>query len=294
MAKRTCLILLLLGFLGACAATFIPGAATRLSSYWTATVAPHSAASHARVSTARPGMPIQSKNDTASRVLQTPPWDALYRTTAARRAHERKSASMAIPSWQRLLAQSAPKARELFETGLAFLRDGRYTEARLTFQNIIRDYPGDKAVALAYWARGLSFYREGGEENLLLAMDQFMSYSIFFPADRGPADLAEAAQTNIAVIASQAMDSARTEAEKIEAAQNGLRALNYLVVNCPYSPAIPAAEGQIMDLESYLSTVSPQRLVFTGLVVKANKMSDISNAYTTFVIRAARVNEISK
>ncbi len=105
------------------------------------------------------------------------------------------------------------------------MRNGGYVEARLAFWTLIRTYPGDKAEPLAYWAIGLSLYKEGGEENLTMALDQFVNWLIFFPGEKDLEDLAEAAQINVAVIALEMMNSAPSEKEIITAAKISAQAL---------------------------------------------------------------------
>lgn len=193
-------------------------------------------------------------------LLTNTPWAILPKTTEGRRPRALNPAKP-IPPWQRLLDESSPKARELFETGLAYLRIGRYVESRLAFQTLVRTYPDDKAQPLGYSALALSFCKEGGDENLLLALEDFRNYLLFFPSDPNLENLAEAAQTNIGVIWRELMSSTLTEDIKLNSARTSLQALTQFLNGYPRSQNASSAQAQLAQIEQYLASVPPKAIV---------------------------------
>jgi TolA-binding protein len=255
MTTRARVFLLILGLLATGVLIFLPWIADNLAAYKTNRAAGKNATfadSLSHLNRASSRIPIPSKNASMHRSPPMPPWDILGRATAHRRMYAVKPASIKVPAWQGVLAQSGPKTRELFETGMSYLRNGRYVEARLAFQTLVRTYPGDKAQALAYWAMGLSFYKEGGDANLLMASDQLRNFLIFFPGEPGLEDLAEAAQMNIAVIETEMMDYAQSEKQKINAAKITSQALTQFLKAYPDSLEAPAAQIHLVEIQWYL------------------------------------------
>ena len=175
-----------------------------------------------------------------------------------------------MPFWQRLLDESSPQARELFETGLAYLRSGKYGEARLSFQTLVRAYSGDKAEPLGYWAIALSHYREGGDENLLLALDDFRNYLLFFPNDPNLQELAEAAQIDTTVIYRELMDSSLTEETKLGATRTSLQALTQFLNGYPNSPSSDLAKTQVAQIKQFLPAGSAPTIVLRMMRVFPN------------------------
>lgn len=138
---------------------------------------------------------------------------------------------------------------------MRYLRNGGYLESRLAFQTLVRTYPEDRAVPLGYWALGLSYYKKGGKENLLLALDNFRNYLLFFPGEKDLEALAEAAQINVAVIEMELMNSARIDKDKFSAAKITAQALTQFLKGYPDSPQAPAAQFQLEEIQWYLAGV---------------------------------------
>ncbi len=135
---------------------------------------------------------------------------------------------------------------------MRYLRQRGYTESRLAFQTLIRTFPGDSAEPLAYWAMGLSYCKEGGEENLLLAADYYLNWLIFFPGEKDLEDLAEAALINVALIESERINAAQSEKDKFAATQFSAHALAQFLKGYPESPLVPAAQSRLEELQRYL------------------------------------------
>jgi hypothetical protein len=251
-------VLLILGCFAAAMAPLIPGIADKLSSPRTQMLTvkrtPGAEVLH-RADLRTSGVATDSWNASQAPSPSAPPYDILRGSTTNKSGPVARSVSLKTPDWQEFLNKSNPKARELFETGMAYLRSGRYTESRLAFQTLIRTFPGDKAEPLAYWTMGLSFCREGGYENFQLAMDQFINWLIFFPAEGGLEDLAQAAHVNATVLGMELMDTAPDEKGKIWAAKMTAQALTQFLKGYPGSIGASDAQSNLAELQKYLSSV---------------------------------------
>jgi len=160
-----------------------------------------------------------------------------------------------IPAIQKHQFNAAPEVVALFENGLRFLRNGEYLKARLAFTTIIRSYPVCALEAPAYLAIGISWYREGGLEPLMLAADQFRSYLIFFGNDRDLQDFAEVAQIDLAVTELQLMQYAATEEDRLAEAQIAAKALQAYLEKWPAGMHARAARTSLKEVENYLAIV---------------------------------------
>ena len=158
-----------------------------------------------------------------------------------------------IPSIQEFVFNSDPKVSAMFEDGLNYMGSGKFLEARLAFQTIIRSYPGCPLEAPAYFALGVSFYREGGTENLLIAADQFRNFMIFFPREPEFEEFRKAAQIDVALIESQLMQSAQSDKDKLIAAQAAAKAFSSFLLKWPNDPQAPAAGVSLRELQGFLS-----------------------------------------
>ena len=73
----------------------------------------------------------------------------------------------------RIMGQSDPRAWYLLEKAVRSTRRGLYAEARGELEELLTSFPDDKSAPLARWVIGLTYYREGGQENLRKATDTF-------------------------------------------------------------------------------------------------------------------------
>lgn len=245
MSSRTRIAAVILGLIAAGAICLRRGAENRNL--------PRAAADSARDKTvlkdptgpwnpAEPNAPGAAANAAAIGFRHAVPWPMLRRATVNRRQVARPSLSVQTPPWRRVLAESATQARSIFEAGMNYLRDGEFMKARLAFQTIIRSFPGDKAEAPAYWAVALSYYREGGLENLMLASDQLRNYLIFFPDEKGLEGFAEAAQIDIAIVEREIMRMSGDDRERMMiAAYASFQAVEAFLKKYPNSPRAAAA-----------------------------------------------------
>lgn len=135
---------------------------------------------------------------------------------------------------------SDPGIRSLFDQGLEFIQRGEFNEARQTFQSITGFHPIDrKDLPPAYWAVALTYFEEGGSENLEKAAVRLKDFLAIF--EDAPDDLAESAQIDLAVIRLEQMRSAATDIDRIAAAKSAADALEAYVERWPDSQQAYAA-----------------------------------------------------
>ncbi len=76
-----------------------------------------------------------------------------------------------------------PPDNTLYETGMEYLKQRQYINARLAYQTLISTYPESRLHAPALLAIADSFNEEGGTENLIQALEKYRDFVFFFPAD---------------------------------------------------------------------------------------------------------------
>ncbi|MGE0461453.1 MAG: outer membrane protein assembly factor BamD [Vicinamibacterales bacterium] len=69
----------------------------------------------------------------------------------------------------------------LFERGQAAFKDGKWTDAREYFRNIVDNYPQSPFRPDAKLALGDTYLTQKGIENLLLAANEFREFQTFYP-----------------------------------------------------------------------------------------------------------------
>jgi hypothetical protein len=158
-----------------------------------------------------------------------------------------------IPYLQEALAESPQKIKGLFAVGLAKMRMRKFVEARLAFQTLIRLSTECKLAAPAYLAVGVSYALEGGEENLMLAADEFKNYMIFFPPNEGVPELFQAAQIDLATVEIQLMQSADGEKGRRTDGTVAVETLTAFLNQWPDNPEAPAARAWLALAQYYLS-----------------------------------------
>ena len=165
MCRRTSIVIVILGLIGACVLyRFRPQR------------------EGVRFPFGSPQPELISKVDQEKSVTPLKDHPALAPLTVGKVTTERtaaKSLAMVRTDLERLSAKwlaaedLEPQGKDLLEEGLRLMRVGSLLEAREAFQLLINTYTESRLVSLAYWAIGLAFYQEGGNENLLEAADQF-------------------------------------------------------------------------------------------------------------------------
>jgi outer membrane protein assembly factor BamD (BamD/ComL family) len=120
-----------------------------------------------------------------------------------------------LPSVKRILSSAHPKARTLFEDGLNSVREGNFTEGRKAFVELSKGYPDDKISARANWAIGLSYYREGGRENLRIASDKLSKFAETYQSDKDLQELVQIAAIDVPVIQFELVSSLYDEIDKL-------------------------------------------------------------------------------
>ncbi len=212
--------------------------------------------------------PKATADGTMPRSPSAAPWDVLRRPTASRAPRAASPAFVPVSAWQDVLAQADPKARDLFETGMNYLDNGSNVESRMAFQTLVRTYSGDKAEPLAYWATALTYYRGGGEENLLLALDQLTNYLDFYPHEAGLEDFVEAARADIMVIWNELRNSASNEEVKMKAAKVTSKAMTQFLRSYPDSPAVYEVRRQLAEIKQYLPVGAQQNMAILNILMR--------------------------
>jgi len=159
-------------------------------------------------------------------------------------------------SMQRIFTESHPRASAMFREGLESLDEGDFSNARRVFQEILANYGWDcnqnKIAASAYWAIGLCYYREGGDDGLSLAGTFFQSFLQTY-SNCQPQELVPAAQIDIAVTYIDRMRLAEKEPARERAARGAATALKTFLEKWPDSPQAYAASLALADVQNYLS-----------------------------------------
>ena len=158
-----------------------------------------------------------------------------------------------LPCLRTALAAASPETKAMLESGLAWMYGGEYLKSRLAFQTIVRSHPGCEIEAPAYLACGISYFMEGGRENLLMAADQFMNYTVFFPSKEGMQELYQAAQVNLALAEVQLMESAANGKDRRTAAEVAAKSLTAFLNEWPDHAQAPAAGAALWQVKALLA-----------------------------------------
>jgi hypothetical protein len=162
------------------------------------------------------------------------------------------------PSIQKMLADSDPRAKSLFQSALQSVERGDFAKARTMLHEILADYGWEcnknRMAAPAYWAIGLTYYQEGGQDGLSLAATFFQNYQQTYPTCE-PKELLEAAQINLSVIYMDQMNTAAKENARTRAAQHAADALKAYLEKWPDSPEAYAAGLSYAYVQAYLANV---------------------------------------
>lgn len=156
-------------------------------------------------------------------------------------------------SVERIMADTEPAAREVFDDGLKLMRGGSFSEAREAFQQIVDTSPDRKAKAAACWAIGLAYYLEGGAVNLHQAANQFIRFRDSYGSDEGVKPLVEAAMIDIPVVSIELMHCAPSQYERTSAASLAAKTLSAFLAAHPDSPQAPAARDALRSVAEFLA-----------------------------------------
>ncbi len=143
-----------------------------------ATAPPASRISHGTPGITLPAIATAQDQQSQTRTRETPP-GAEAPSSPMRRTEPNKIAT--AQSQSSYPSSPGPPDKILHDAGLELLEKHHYEDARLAFQTLINTYPNSEFIAASYLAIGDAYYDEGGEENLLLAEDQYKNFVTFFP-----------------------------------------------------------------------------------------------------------------
>jgi len=155
---------------------------------------------------------------------------------------------------QQLLAGADPESAALLERGMKLLQAGDFAGSRREFQAILDNYPQSVLRPPAQWALALSYYREGGEENMTLSAGRFADFLARYSSYK-PEVLVEAAQLDLAVICMNIMRTGPNDKVKIEAASAAARCLQTFLERSPENPQAPAARVSLLQIQSFLASM---------------------------------------
>jgi len=152
-----------------------------------------------------------------------------------------------------LLSQADPHKRVRFEEGMDLMARGEYGEARQVLQEF-QDSGETSLRAPSHWALALSYYLEGGEDNLCLAAGRFADFVVNYSE---PDVLLEAAQIDLAIVSMDLMRTGSTERSRADAAWAAARALKAVLARWPDNDQAPAVRSSLHQVEEYLALLSP-------------------------------------
>jgi hypothetical protein len=166
------------------------------------------------------------------------------------------------------------KAEELFCAGSQRMKEGKYVEARRIFESLTQSFPDNRLAAPAYWAIGMTYYDEGGRDNLYIALDQLKVFTIFFD-DGGRDDsylaldqfanyaifakgirhteLLQAAQLNIPIIKLKLMGYGAGQNWVSGYLTEAKRAFEAFLERWPDSQYAPAVKDEIDEIDAMLT-----------------------------------------
>ena len=177
----------------------------------------------------------------------------------------------------------APPDRTLFETGEAYLKNGQYNRARLTFQNLLNTYPDSDVAADAYFAMGDTFYEEGGTENLLQAVNQYKDFITLFSGD--PIAASKLADAQMKIVSAY-FKQMRTPDRDQQYAYLTLEAIETLERRYPNSDYIPIARQLKIAVEDNLARgdlgIGEQYLRSGNLAAAMGRFESVTEKYKNF------------
>ncbi len=172
--------------------------------------------------------------------------------------------------------------KELFHTGMEFFNKGEYEKARLTFQTLINTYDDSPYLENAKFYIPLSYYKQGGIDNLLLAENGFRDFKIFFPTSQYTDD----AQAYIVDINMKLM---RGPTRDLTYTKKAKKALDDFFKEFPDSPLRKDMERRLMYVDNILAKSDFEKGKFYYKRKKykaaANRFMECVKNYRTFFYR---------
>ncbi len=146
----------------------------------------------------------------------------------------------------RLQRSVVPPDKALYQAGNEYLEKNQFIKARLAYQTLLNTYPGSELEPDAFFASADSFYREGGTENLLMAVDRFSDFITFFPTHPKAPD---ALLKEISILLGQMRSPDRDQKETEQA----LDAINRFLVMYPDNDYVPLVKQYRIEAEESLA-----------------------------------------
>lgn len=142
--------------------------------------------------------------------------------------------------------QSAEPDKILYDKALDFMKHGHYTEARLNFQTLINTYPDSEYLAKGKLGTADSFYKEGGDSNMVQAIAEYKDFITFFPF----LDEAAYAQMQVGLGHFRMMEKPDRDNSQAEQAEQEFQTF---LLKYPQSPLTPKAEQYLREVQEVLA-----------------------------------------
>lgn len=147
----------------------------------------------------------------------------------------------------KLQSKAIPPDKTLFENGQEFYEKSQFIKARLAFQTLINTYPDSEYTPKAYLAVADSYYKEGGQSNLVQAEAQYKDFIVFYPTHEEVDD----AQLKIASLHMRMMESPDRDPTHARRAEQELK--KFLEQHSS-SPLVPGARELLKGVQENLAT----------------------------------------
>jgi outer membrane protein assembly factor BamD len=150
------------------------------------------------------------------------------------------------PKGAKLQISVVPPDKALYQAGNEYLEKSQFIKARLAYQTLLNTYPGSELEPDAFFASADSFYREGGTENLLMAVNRFSDFITFFPTN---AKAPDALLKEISILLGQMRSPDRDQQETEQA----LEAIHRFLVMYPDNDYVPLVKQYRVEAEESLA-----------------------------------------
>lgn len=167
----------------------------------------------------------------------------------------------------------------LYEKATDEIKHGKYEVARLQLEALLNTYPDSAYLANAKLAIADSYFKEGGNGNLNMAIDEYKSFITFFPN----LDEAAYAQMQVAMTHYRRMDKAdrdRTESQLAE------QEFQTFLLKYPDSPLAAQSAQRLRDVQETLAEGDFKVASFyagrKSSRAAAGRLTDIANRYPLY------------
>jgi outer membrane protein assembly factor BamD len=174
---------------------------------------------------------------------------------------------------------SAAPDKILYDRSVNDYKHGRYTEARLSLQTLINSYPDSEYLAKAKLAVADSYFKEGGTDGLMQAVQEYKDFITFFPF----LDEATYAQMQVAMSHFRMMEKADRDPTQARLAEQEFQTF---LLKYPKSPLVPQATQHLRDVQEVLGQADFDIARFYYIKgdyrASAGRLIEVTNRYPLF------------